>query len=149
MEDRIRAKWWWNIPIILVIGILVSLGIRSVITDDNRFGWGTFSKQVVYKIDYSWVYKNGKSTRYEPGKELKGTARKNLSKQGNTRYSLGALKSWVNNYLKYLYENRPAANIKSVRAEILYTINTSRRFGPDSSSSMMILEYPPDGTEST
>ena len=143
MSTPAKVKWWWNIPIILLIGILVSLGVRSVVTDDNRYGWGTFSKQVVYIVEYYFVYDDGKIEKYLPGKELKGIAGRKLNKFGNTRYSTGAMESWVNNYLKYLYENEQDRKIKSVRAEILYTINESRRIRPSPQSNKITLEYPP------
>lgn len=129
-------------PIVLLIGILVPLGIRSVITDDNRYGWGTFSKQVVYKVEYYWIYDSGEEKIYQPGNELRGKAKKKLYKLGNTRNSLGALKSWVNNYLNFLYENKPQDDIKTVRAKILYTINKNRKIKPSGTSQKLTLEYP-------
>jgi len=148
MSDPVKVKWWWNIPIILILGTLVFLGIRSVVTDDNRYGWGTFSKQIVYKIDYYWVYDDGRSEKYYPGKELRGTATGKLKSFGNTRYSTGAVKSWVGNYLRYLYENKPGEDIKSVRAHILYTVNKSRKIKPASNSPKLSLEYPAAGSVS-
>ena len=142
MSRQSKAGWWWNIPIVLLIGILVPLGIRSVITDDNRYGWGTFSKQVVYRIEYYRVYDDGRIERYRPGRELKGKARKRLERFGNTRNSIGALKSWVNNYLEYLYENRRGKNIRTVRADIFYAINKNRNMGRDTNSNKLTIEYP-------
>ena len=142
MGSPVKVKWWWNIPIILLIGILISLGIRSIVTDDNRYGWGTFSKQVVYKIEYYWVYDDGRVQRYHPGKELKGKAKRELKRFGITRYSIGALKSWVNNYLEYLYENERGKNIKTVRAFIFYTINKKKYISGDKNSNKLTIEYP-------
>ena len=144
MSTPAKVKWWWNIPIILLIGILVPLGVRSVVTDDNRYGWGTFSKQIVYEVEYYIVYDDGEIEKYLPGNELKGIARVKLNKFGNTRYSAGAMKSWVNNYLEYLYENIHDRKIKTVRAEVLYTINQSRRIIPTVHNRKITLEYPPD-----
>ena len=144
MENKQNIKWWWNIPIILLIGILVSLGIRSIVTDDNRFGWGTFSKQTSFSINYYWVGKDGKRQRYLPGKELNGKARKKLKRRGSTRYSVGALESWVNNYVRYMYlNNKVNENTGSFLAVVRYRINSTRVPGKRSNDAKQILiEYP-------
>ena len=142
MSGKVKAKWWWNVPIILLLGILIFLGIRSIVTDDNRYGWGTFSKQVVYRVEYYWVYDDGRVQRYIPGEELIGIASIRLQRRSNTRYSVGALKSWVNNYLKYLYENKSQNQVKSVKAEILYTINKNRKIKPTEKDKKLTIIYP-------
>ena len=142
MSGKVKAKWWWNVPIILLLGILIFLGVRSVVTDDNRYGWGTFSKQVVYRVEYYWVYDDGRVQRYIPGEELIGIASIRLQRRSNTRYSVGALKSWVNNYLKYLYENKSQNQVKSVKAEILYTINKNRKIKPTEKDKKLTIIYP-------
>lgn len=144
MENVPKVKWWWNIPIILMIGILVPLGVRSVITDDNRYGWGTFSKQVVYKIKYYWIWENGDKIIHRPGKELSGRVRNKFKGNGITRYSSGALLSWVNNYTRYIYIQRGfEPYTKSFRAEILYKMN-SKYIGRNNIKNVnrVIIEYP-------
>jgi len=144
MKEKKKIKWWWNIPIILMIVILVSLGIRSIVTADNRYGWGTFSKQVAYKVNYYWINKNGKEKRYRPGKELSGKVRKKLIKGGSTRYSDGALKSWINNYARYMYQNNNSqGDIQSFRAELFYKINSKSIKNWDrEKDGLVVIEYP-------
>ena len=144
MEKKNNIKWWWNIPIILLIGILVPLGIRSIATDDNRYGWGTFSKQTSFRVNYYWVKNNGKKISYRPGKELSGKVRKKLARRGSTRYSKGALESWINNYTRYIYLNKPhSEDFVSFRAEIKYKINsTQSTLSDQGSENLMVIEYP-------
>ncbi len=146
MEKKQNIKWWWNIPIILLIGLLVPLGIRSIVTDDNRFGWGTFSKQTTFNIKYYWITENEKKLRYKPGKELSGRVRRKIARRGSTRYSSGALESWVNNYTRFIYLNMPhGEDIKSFRAEVRYKINSIYTPGIEQSNkNLMVIEYPRD-----
>jgi len=147
MKNETKVKWWWNLPVFFMIVLFVSLGIRSIVTDDNRYGWGTFSKQVVYEVDYFWVLDNGKRIRYFPGDELlKGSVEK-LNSHGNTRYSIGAVKSWVNNYISYVYLNKkPGPEVTSFIAEVEYVINISRRKKwytmEDDKIHKIVIEYP-------
>jgi len=144
MENVSKIKWWWNIPIILLIGILVPLGVRSFITDDNRYGWGTFSKQVVFNINYYWIMENGDKIRYRPGKELSGRVRNKIKRNGTTRYSSGALISWVNNYTRYVYLQRSrGTEAESINAEILYKINSNNFSQIDGKKvNKVIIKYP-------
>jgi len=151
MEKKQKINWWWNIPIFLLIGILVPLGVRSVVTDDNRYGWGTFSKQVAFNINYYWVNENGKKQRYTPGKELSGKVRKKLKKRGSTRYSDGALKSWVRNYTEFMYLNKKKdKSMSSFRAEVTYRVNSRSTTKPGSSKAdIIVIEYPEKSEEKT
>jgi len=90
---------------------------------------------------------NGEETRYRPGKELSGKVRKKLKKSGSTRYSDGALKSWINNYARYMYmNNKPRDEIRSFRAEVEYVINISRRMPwstiEDDKIHKIVFKYP-------
>ena len=143
MENEIKARWWWNLPIVLLILVLVPLGARSLITDDNRYGWGTFSKQVAYRINYYWVMENGEIEIYKPGKELSGKVRKKLKRSGNTRYSLGALESWMTNYTRFIFNNkRPNQKVKSFRAVVDYKINSKMFRRSDGNIKRLLVEYP-------
>lgn len=143
MNQNTKVKWWWNIPIVLMIGILMFLGFRSIITDDNRYGWGTFSKQVTYVVKYYWVDEDGTQFRYFPGNELRGEAKKKLLYKYNTRYSLGAVRSWTTNYAEYMYKNRNQRRFNSFRAEVFYEINKSRRENIDTNKSKsFIVQFP-------
>ncbi len=151
MQDEttiIRPRWYWNIPIVLLVGILGSLGVRGLVLDDARYSWGTFCKQITYRIEYRWIRRrtDGKleATPHSNYDELRGDAKKHLagnSKYLNTRYSLGAVESWMAAYVRYMYENRdaysgqppegePAAKdeIVGFTAEAWYRVNTSRTF---------------------
>ena len=147
LENETKAKWWWNIPIIFMILLFISLGIRSIITKDNRYGWGTFSQQIVYEVDYFWVLKSGERIRYIPGGELFYESKSKLDSHGNTRYSIGAVKSWVNNYVKYVYLNKkPGPEVISFMAEVEYAKNVSRRQKwytiEDDKIHKIVFEYP-------
>lgn len=137
-------RWWWNIPIILLIGILVPLGIRSIVTGDNRYGWGTFSTQVNFELSYYWVMEDGSATPYKSGNELRGEARKKLkSGYNNTRYSLGAVRSWLEGYARYMYEHRPNDDIKAFRAVCYYQLNVDARRRIDRSEERkIVVQYP-------
>lgn len=115
-------KWYWNIALVLLIVILCSLGIRSIITDDNRYGWGTYSKQVNYVIKYYYIKSDGTKFQYVPGNELIGDGN-NIRYLGNTRYSLGYIKNTVHNYLEYLYGKSKNSEISYYEADIYYVIN--------------------------
>lgn len=144
MDKKQNIKWWWNIPVIMLLVILIPLGVRSIITDDNRFGWGTFSKQTSFSINYYWIKKDGTKQRYLPGKELGGKVRKKLKARGSTRYSVGALESWITNYTRFMYLNkRQSENTEKFRAEVRYRINSPRNSGkPTGEIHLMVIDYP-------
>lgn len=135
-------KWYWNIPIVIMLTLLLSLGIRSLITDDNRYGWGTFLKQANYVIKYSYIKKDGSTHEYKPGNELIGLANQ-IRHIGSTRYSTGFIKHSVENYLKYLYRNKNDEEIKTFRAELYYVINKNfnHRFSKEQAT-LIELSYP-------
>ena len=141
MKRKTPAKWWWNIPIVLLLAILIPLGIRSVITDDNRYGWGTFSKQTVFNIRYYLVYKDGSKKRFNPGLELRGNSKK-LRSGGHTRYSTGAVKSWVKSYVRYIYKVNQSHEILRAEAVIHYKENVSRRARIKKGYRTIFIQYP-------
>lgn len=142
-QSYTNIKWYYNIPIVLVFVLLIMLGVRSKITDDNRYGWGTFSKQANYVILYSYTTKDGIKHNYIPGDELKGEA--NLIRRiGSTRYSIGLIEHAASNYLKYLFDNKnPENNIKSINAEIYYVVNKHymKKFSKEDAT-LIELYYP-------
>ena len=141
MRRKTPAKWWWNIPIVLLLAILIPLGIRSVITDDNRYGWGTFSKQTVFDIRYYLVYKDGTRSRYKPGTELRGRS-KMLRNKGSTRYSTGSVKSLVKSYVRYMYKINQSHDILRAEAVIRYRENVSRKRKLDKEYKTIFIQYP-------
>lgn len=145
-QQQIQPRWYWNVPIVLLIGTLVSLGVRGRILDDARYSWGTFCKQVTYEVDYRWVMRDPDgsvwTTKHWHDGELLGEALVHLEgtpQRLNTRYSLGAVKSWLSAYTHYMYENRekfipsppdattPRSKVVGFTAEMWYRINESRR----------------------
>jgi hypothetical protein len=139
-NETTQPRWYWNVPILLLVGILVSLGIRGLIKDDARYSWGTFCKQVIYEVDYRWVMRDPDGTewtiKHEHEGELRGEAKTHLEglpKQLNTRYSLGAVKSWIAAYTRYMFEHSddfvlpPQSKVVGFTAEVAYRENVSRK----------------------
>jgi hypothetical protein len=144
-QETSRPRWYWNVPIFVLIGILVPLGVRGLVTDDARYSWGTFCKQATYEIEYRWEMRDPDGSivisKHWHDDELRGEAKKHLagSKRLNTRYSVGAVKSWTTAYTKYMYEHRdqlmtPAeggnerqSEVVRFTAEVFYRVNVSRK----------------------
>ncbi len=130
-----------HLVVLLFVGALFGFGVRSLVTADSRFGWGMFSRNLAYMIEYAWVYEDGSRTRHVPGDELQGKATQLAPRRGqsvfhhgdrrsrNTRYGLGTVRSWIRSYLAYLYqdeERRPAEAV-AIEARLHYAINQRRR----------------------
>lgn len=134
--------WWWNLPILLLFGILISLGIRSKVTADNRYGWGTFGRQVVYQLAYGWEFANGKVYRYHPGNELRKKAQNLLDSNGqnNTRYGLGAILVWLDGYERYMWEHRPEGAV-AFHTVMIYELDVSRRLRLTKDAKKLRFQY--------
>ena len=180
------VRWYYHIPIVLLLGGLGALGIRSLVLDDARYGWGTFCKQICYEVDYEWIVELD-TFGEDDGKTYYGTRRvtgdpgqlgevhekladrdanpslaqrspqeaKQLASQKwehNTRYSLGAVKSWMRGYLKWLYARRqyfePDERVVGVRATVYYQVNVVR-FQRDFKlpDARMDFVHPPDAPQ--
>lgn len=138
----LTPKWWWNIPAVLLIAGSLALGIRSMIKDDNRYGWGTFSKQVNFNVEYYWILDNDQTIKHFFGGELRGEAFKKLY-YNNTRYSIGAVKAWVHDYLEFLYKNKRKNDAKAIKAIIYYEFNINRKEPFDKhNKKILVIQYP-------
>jgi len=95
---------------LFIVGFLIlniGLGIRSLITDDSRFGWGMYSSQSQYRVKYAWIFADGSKKEYQPGPELKGRTRLKLKPgQHSTNYASGTMKAWISAYTRYMFENK-------------------------------------------
>ena len=115
---------------------LFALGVRSLVTDDGRYGWGTFMEQVNWDPLYYWVMADGSEVIHWPGDELRGEARKKIDsvKPNNTRYGFGGMKSWIEAYTRWMYKNRAAyapvgSEVVGFKALIHYRYNMNRLHG--------------------
>ena len=95
-------RFFKNLYVTVVVLILITLGIRSLITGDSRWGWGMFKEQVNYEISYSWVQTDGNILPFSPGRELRGKASELLRDTGNTRYGYFTAISWLKAYMTEL-----------------------------------------------
>ncbi len=129
-----------HLVVMLFVVALLGGGIRSLITADSRFGWGMFSRNMAYMIEYSWVHADGSRTKHVPGDELQGKGSELAARGGqtvfrhsdprsrNTRYGLGTMRCWIRSYLSYLYrdEARRPAGAVAIEARLHYAINLRR-----------------------
>ena len=113
-----------NAVIILFVLAVVTLGIRSLLVNDSRYGWGMFASQTDYMVSYIIHYKDRTDT-YHTGAELRGLARIKLSpgRRSLTRYGIGTLRSWLGNYTCYIYKNNKTEGVLFAEARVIYTIN--------------------------
>lgn len=121
--------------VLVFVLLLVGLGVRSVLTGDNRYGWGTFSSQVNWDPMYYWVTRDGVEIIHWPGEELRGEARKKIDSRRpkSSRYAFGGMKSWMRAYVRWMYDHRneygPRTDVVGFRAVVYYRINMNRRLG--------------------
>ncbi|MEM7480684.1 MAG: hypothetical protein AAF481_05890 [Acidobacteriota bacterium] len=132
----------------LLLGILVPLGVRSLVTDDSRYGWGTFGRQTIYTLTYLWEFEDGRREIYEPGDELRDDARKLLDspRQRNTRYGPGAIPIWIRAYGRYMWERRPA-EARAFHAVLRYEFDKSRRLELSDAAASRSFRYPEETSE--
>ena len=138
---RYYGHWSHHLVVLLFVVALLACGIRALVTADSRFGWGMFSRNMAYMIEYSWVHEDGSRTRHVPGDELQGKARSLAPRRGqsvfrhsdwrsrNTRYGIGTVRRWIRSYLSYLYRaegHRPPGAV-AIEARLHYAINKRRR----------------------
>jgi len=98
--------------------------VRSLVTNDTRFGWGMFSSQVQYVVSYDWVLADGNVVTYIPGTELKGRTRGRLLPGSHTtNYAYGAAASWVKGYARYMYRHNAPLEAIAFQAIMLHRTN--------------------------
>ncbi len=114
----------WNLVLVGFLAMLVSLGIRTLVFEDARLGWGMFSYQMNYQTRYEWVMEDG-TTRAESGLDLRGKTKGYLgeTRPHRTRYGVGAMKTWLHSYVRHMYRQRRPAGAVAFRAVVDYTIN--------------------------
>src|SRR5688572_7378294 len=87
---------------VVVIAWLVFIGfvgVRGLLVDDARFGWGMFPEVLTAKIEYRWALADGSFAAHHTGKELRGQTKK--LKDGKKKrhwYGRGALLGDVEAY---------------------------------------------------
>lgn len=113
-----------------MVGFLVFLagmGIRSIVLQDSRFGWGMFMHQVNYNVTYTWVYEDGFLHPHVPGSELRGRTWHKLSPGTwhSTWYATGAMRAWISGYVKYMFHNHAPPGAIALRADVVYRHNKS------------------------
>lgn len=113
-----------NAIVIAFVTMLASLGIRSLILEDARLGWGMFGYQTNYTVSYEWILRDG-STRKQPGRDLAGRTLKYLDDTlpHRTRYGRGAIRGWMRSYLEYMHEHYLPPDAVGIRAVVSYRIN--------------------------
>jgi hypothetical protein len=114
----------WHLVPIGFVSLLIVLAIQSWVRDDARFGWGMFKKHVDYRVSYAWVLEDGSVEPYSPTGELRGPGwRLRDDRERWTSYSVGALRSWVRGYARYMVKRDPRAEATLFRAVLTYRIN--------------------------
>ena len=116
----------WKILVFVYLFILIAPVIRTRLVLDSRFGWGMFSDQLSYRIEYTLLYQDGRTEPYFPGDELRGRARRFLgNRPTQVRYGIGALRYWLRNYTRYLMENHAPDEVYAVEGILTYSRNLS------------------------
>ncbi len=142
-SSEVSPKWWWHIAPIIMILVLCALGVRSLITKDSRYGWGTFGRQTIYTLKYEWEFSDGHRETYYPGDELRRDAYTLLTsiEQRNTRYGPGALPVWINGYCQYMWDYRPDGAV-AFHTTLKYELDRSRREPISDAAQTAFFQYP-------
>lgn len=119
--DRIRRSAGNVVIVVFLVGA-ISLGVRSLLTQDSRFGWGMFSHHTSYSLTYSWVMADGSLVEFDADEDLEERQTIIDSGSHSTRYGVGAVRAWIRSYLDHKYEHRPEG-VVAVQAQMDYRIN--------------------------
>lgn len=113
-----------SIIAIALIVLMLVLGVRSIVAEDARFGFRTFSVNIQYEIDYHWRLVDGGRTRYVPGDDLKGIAWDYLRRGAHaTNYDIGAVREWVCAYAAHVYREHAFDGVEAFEATVAYREN--------------------------
>jgi len=113
-----------NIVIVGFVGLLGALGVRTLILEDSRFGFGMFPNQCDYEVEYDWVLADGRIMSYQTGTELRGKMKYLVdSRPHSTRRGVGTVRAWVREYVKYVYDRSDPQPGTRFRAWLTYSIN--------------------------
>jgi len=113
-----------NAVVLGFLALQLGLGLRSLLLEDARLGWGMFCYQTNYTVAYEWVLADGTTLPF-PARDLGGRSLKYLADDyaHRTRYGRGAIRGWMESYLGYLLARyRPGAAV-GARAVVTYRIN--------------------------
>ncbi len=122
------ALWRHVLVAVWAFGLL-GLGVRSLVTDDSRYGFGMFSHKVMYRLQYTWVMENGRRVAHKPGDELRGVAKSYLRTDRLIRsyYATGSMKAQVKDYTAYMVIQHPRAGAAKFEAKVRH-----RKYNEDS-----------------
>jgi hypothetical protein len=145
----VRPAAWRQIVVLGFVCALVALGVRTLVHDDARFGWGMFAHNVAYTVHYEWVLRGGGAVAYVPGDELRGRASRLTLRSGTPwvprimLYGQGTLRSWVQAYLRHLFDTRRPDDAVAVRARIRTAVNPISGRAPSAAGvAVEELRYP-------
>lgn len=127
-----------NLAVITFVVGLPAFGVRSVATQDSRFGWGMFHQHTEFLIHYEWAYPDG-SHQGVANTAADLPARQSIisgDRTHTTRYGVGALRRWIGSHPEHLYKQRKPEGAEAVRARLVYVINQER-------VELQVLHYPP------
>ena len=117
-----------RIRVLIPILFFVLLGVRSLLLQDFRWGWGMFGHHTAYMLQVHWVNNGVKTpvgtTEFANGKVLK---RLRTNEVLRTNYGIGAVKSWVGYYGAHLHRKMKKAGHDSLEIEIEFQINNEPR----------------------
>lgn len=106
-KPKTTVAVWRHIMVVGWVCGLLTLGTRSLISRDARYGFGMFGHKVVYSVHYQWVHSDGTRVKMTDHPGLRGKALNALKpdKPHKSYYSTGAMKVQVTGYAKYLAKN--------------------------------------------
>ena len=140
MNESVMTRVLRQAAVIGFLGVFVTLGVRTLVAQDARLGWGMFTYQINYQLSYEWVLEDG-TTRPQQAIDLDGKVRSYIgdSRSRRTRYGRGALRSWLRCYCRHMHRERRPADAIAFRAVASYTVNHGE-------PQEMIVEYPSRGS---
>ena len=128
-----------QLTVVAWIVLWSGLGLRSWWRDDSRFGWGMLGRNIEYLIVYHWIDETGRRIQYFPGEELRDKAEqlrprrplsRDVSRTDLTRYGVGTLRSWINDYQQFLFDDRRPPTATHIEATLYYAINRPLSWPP-------------------
>lgn len=120
----LSVPWYYHVFVALFVVFFVGVSLVQFARKDTRFGWGMFSHETRYTIEYGWNI-NGQERIFLPQGELRGRTREMIMANTplSTRYGLGALRTWVRGYVKYMYTEATPSQGAFFYADIAYEVN--------------------------
>lgn len=114
-----------NFLVLAFLVFLIGLGLRSLILQDARGGWGMFGHFIQYKVKYEWVLMDGETLPFHTAGRLAKKASKYVGddKRHKTVYNIYHMRSAVRAYVKYLYETVRPGNAVAMRAHLSFAVD--------------------------